>query len=97
MLELERLNEFNIPRRFKPTDFGQTHSYQLHNFSDVSEFRYGVVSFLRLVGAAEVVHCTLLLSKARVAPLKKITMPRLELSAATLAVRVDYMLLKHRL
>lgn len=38
------------------------------------------------------VHVTFVLGKARVAPLKQMTIPCMELTAAILAVRVDRML-----
>ena len=34
------------------------------------------------------IHCSFVTGKARVAPVKKITIPRLELAAATAAVRL---------
>lgn len=39
-----------------------------------------------------VVHVAFLMGKARVTPLKAVTIPRLELTTAVLAVRVDLML-----
>ena len=44
-----------------------------------------------LVNESGQIHCTFVMPKARVVPLKRITIPRLELSAATVAVRLDKM------
>lgn len=35
------------------------------------------------------VHCSLMITKSRVAPLEAMTIPRIELSAAVLATRLD--------
>jgi len=90
--ELCMLSEIKIYRGFKPKGFGEVVSAQLHHFPDASEAGYGVASFLRLVNANGDIHCCLVTGKSRVAPLKQVTIPRLELSAATVAVRVDSML-----
>jgi len=70
-----------------PTDLYE--NIQLHNFSDASSKGYGTVSYLRVVDEKGEVHCTFLFAKARLAPLKTVSIPRLELMAATLAVQVD--------
>ena len=90
--DLKRLSTFNVPRCIKPKGFGQLVSAQLHHFSDASEDGYGTVSYLRLKNDKEKVHLGFMLGKARVAPVKKVTIRRLELTAAVLAVRVDRML-----
>ena len=53
---------------------------------------YGTVSYLRLQDDEHKVHCAFVMGKARVVPLKPVTIPRLELTAATMAVRKDVML-----
>ena len=46
------------------------------------------VSYLRIVDSQGNIACSILLGKARVPPLKTVTMPRLELTAATVAVKI---------
>ena len=86
------LSKFSIDTCLKPHDFGQIVSVQIHHFSDASESAYGAVAYLRLVNAEGRIHCAYLLAKSRLAPLKTVTIPRLELAAATIAVRVNKML-----
>ena len=76
----------SIPRCCKPTDFGQIVEYTLHHFLDISETGYGQASYLRLVNENEDVHCCLIFGKSRVAPVKYVSIPRLEVTATTFSV-----------
>lgn len=90
--DLPKLSQFSVARCIKPAGFGVISSSQLHHFSDASEAGFGSVSYLRLVNAQEDVHCSFLCARSRVAPLKTITIPRLELSAAAISVKQDKVL-----
>ena len=92
--DVPKLSQLSIPRCYKPSDFEVSKSSELHNFSDASESGYGSVSYLRQESHDERIHCSLMLGKARVTPLKTISTPHLELSAATVSVHVDSMLQK---
>ncbi|XP_074624370.1 uncharacterized protein LOC141882312 [Acropora palmata] len=92
LLDLRKLSSFCISRCLMPEEFGQVASSQLHHFPDGSEDGYGSVSYLRLVNEEGNIHCALLFGKSRVTPLKAVTIPRLELSAATMSVRHARML-----
>ena len=81
-----------MSRCLKPADFGPVKSSQLHHFSDASEAAYGSVTYHRLVSHENRVHCSFLFGKSRVTPLKAISVPRLDLSAATVSVRQDKLL-----
>lgn len=72
----------------KPPHFGRIVTALLHNMSDASRTGYGQCSYPRLVDENVTIHCSLVLGKARVAPLRSLTIPRLELTAATVSVRV---------
>lgn len=90
--DLERVMPFKVERCLKPADFGISMCGQLHHFSDASERGYGTVTYLKIWNNSNSCHISFMLGKARVAPLKQVTIPRLELTAAVPAVRVDTML-----
>ena len=85
---LVAMENINIPRCYKPTDFGQIVQCTLRHFSDASETGYGQASYLRMINENGDVHCCLIFGKSRVAPVKYVSIPRLELIAATLSVKV---------
>ena len=93
LLDLGKVAELKVDRCIKPKGFrGPIHA-QLHHFADASDYGYGTVSYLGLENQ-DGVHLAFMLGKARVAPLKQTTIPRLELTAAVLSVKVDKMLRK---
>lgn len=90
--DLESLAAFSVDRCIKPRDFGELKYAQLHHFADASTNGYGTVTYIRMLNSENRIHIAFLLGKARVTPLKVITVPRLELTAAVLATKVDTML-----
>lgn len=92
MAGLSCIGELSVNRCLKPKSFGPITSAQLHHFSDASESGYGCVTYLRLTNSKLEVHTSFIMGKSRVAPLKHTTMPRMELTAAVLAVRMDRMI-----
>ena len=46
---LVAMENINIPRCYKPTDFSHIVEYTLHHFSDASETGYGQASYLRMI------------------------------------------------
>ena len=79
--QLPLLSNHCIPRCYFPKDTTVT-SVQLHNFSDASEKAYSGVVYLRMEDSSGTVHTSLVMSKTRVAPIKRQTIPRLELCGA---------------
>ena len=86
---LPLLDKVKIPRCIRPkvqsTEEGRL---ELHCFSDASEFAYGAAVYCRYVveGTAVV---SLLMAKSRVAPLKLVSIPRLELTAALVSCKLQ--------
>ena len=77
--ELPYLSELRIPRCFTQVAAA---SYEIHCFADASSFAYGACSYLRIIDTKGFVHCSFLLGKSRLAPIKSISIPKLELTAA---------------
>ena len=92
--ELHELAELKICRCYKPDNFGDVKSVELHSFSDASINGYGQCSYLRMVNNCDEVQCTLVMAKSRVTPLKPVTVPRLELTAAVVSTKVSSFLQK---
>ena len=92
--ELPLLERLVVPRCAKPTEFGHIKSRQLHIFADASTVGYGSAVYQRLCDNEGRIHCSFLMGKARLAPIKAVTIPRLELTAATLSVRLGEVLKK---
>lgn len=89
--DLNVLPQLRFPRCLQPP-WSTSHAVaQLHHFADASQIAYGVASYLRICERNRV-WTTLVMAKSRLAPLKEMTIPRLELSAATLATRQDELL-----
>ncbi|XP_058449080.1 uncharacterized protein LOC131429046 [Malaya genurostris] len=83
------VESFRLPRSY----FGNARSeeiedVQLHIFADASETAYGCVAYFRAIVRGKVV-CSLVISRAKVAPLKQLSIPRLELQAAVLGARLS--------
>ena len=86
---LPLLESFRLPRCFKPPNFGKPVNVTVHRFSDASENGYGHCSYLRIVDEGGSIHCSFLYGRSRVAPVKRMSIPRLELQAATLSAKMS--------
>ena len=86
--DIPNLGSVQIPRCYKPADMDPLTRTELHHFSDASTSGYGMCSYLRIF-SKDCVHCCLVVSKARVSPVKVVSVPRLELAAAVVAVKIS--------
>ena len=85
--ELPQLVEKTFPRCYYPKEVTIV-SKQLHGFSDAFEEAYAAVVYLRMIDMEGNVHTSLVTSKTKVSPIKKLTIPRLELCGALLLSRL---------
>lgn len=92
LLDIRNLADVKIQLCYLPEGFKEVQKYELHHFSDASVTGYGECTYLRAISTSNQIHCSLVIGKARVAPTKVTTVPRLELSAAVVAVRTSDML-----
>ena len=85
--ELPLLATKHIPRCYFPAD-ATTAQVQLHGFSDASERAYGAVVYIRTCNETGDANISLLISKTKVAPIKRLSIPRLELCGAQLLAQL---------
>nr|CAI5860002.1 unnamed protein product [Callosobruchus analis] len=82
---LGSINELKIPRL---TFIDKVVYAELHCFSDASQAAYGACVYVKSVNNAGQSVVNLICSKSRVAPLKVLSVPRLELCGAVLATKL---------
>ena len=90
--KLPALENLRISKCIKPSGFGKIKMCSIHQFSAASVGGYGQSSYLRLEDDQGKIHCVLLIGKSRVTTLKYISIPRLELIAPTLFIKVSLLL-----
>ena len=85
--ELPAISAHPVSRRYTHND-QPVIAKTLHGFADASNTAYGAVVYLRQLHQDTSVSVSLVISKARVAPLKVVTTPRAELVAAYLLAKL---------
>ncbi|XP_076544258.1 uncharacterized protein LOC143305274 [Osmia lignaria lignaria] len=83
--QLPKLEHISIPRKIAHNIF---RSQSLHGFSDASTKAYAAAVYSRNVLYDGTICASLVIAKTRVAPVKTLSVPRLELSAALLLARL---------
>ncbi|XP_011160888.1 uncharacterized protein LOC105196573 [Solenopsis invicta] len=68
--------------------YHSSYSTEVHGFCDASHQAIAAVVYIRTVNTQRDVQTALLASKTKIAPLKKLTIPRLELSGACLLTKL---------
>ena len=79
--ELSKLAVLKVSRCYKSSAL-EVVDVSLHCFSDASEKAYGQACYIRQIDIEGNISVSLVMPKSKVAPLKSITIPRLELVAA---------------
>ncbi|CAF4751000.1 unnamed protein product [Pieris macdunnoughi] len=86
---LNQIKAINIPRHVLHPSSDTPVSVELHCFVDSSQSAFAACVFIRCTYQEDNVSVKLLCAKARVAPLKPSTIPRLELAAALLGAQLS--------
>ena len=84
--QLPVLSDIQIPRCYFSEE--ATLTVELHGFSDASEAAYAAVVYIRATYPVRSPTCRLVMAKTKVAPVKTISVPRLELCGASLLAKL---------
>lgn len=92
---LDNISKLRLPRCYDSK--GEVVNKQLHIFSDASEAAYATTAYWRMEHYDGTVNVVLAAAKAKVAPIKTQSIPRLELQANLIGARLaDTILKEHR-
>ncbi|KAL4238005.1 hypothetical protein ACF0H5_002716 [Mactra antiquata] len=86
--ELSELECIRVPRCICPVSYSSVKNLTLHAFGDASEKAYGAVIYARCENENYDISVRFVASKSKVAPVKTVSIPRLELLAAVLCMKL---------
>nr|XP_034305596.1 uncharacterized protein LOC117682359 [Crassostrea gigas] len=91
---LQCLQDLRIPRMYLPVSLSCVNNIELHVFCDASETAIAATAYLKITGDDNASHLGFILGKAKLAPMKGHTIPRLELCGAVLASEIGQTVLE---
>ena len=86
--DLQNLKNIKLDRKYVPAGV-QVKNKQVHIFTDASEKAYAAVAYMRSEDENGKVHISMITAKTKVAPLKFVTLARLELLSAQIGSRLS--------
>ena len=86
--DLKNLKNIKLDRKYVPAGV-QVKNKQVHIFTDASEKAYAAVAYMRSEDENGKVHISMITAKTKVAPLKFVTLARLELLSAQIGSRLS--------
>ena len=84
---IKEINKVQIDRCYHHHGW-QCSDIQLHIFCDASELAYEAVTYLRFAFKDGTTHWFFVMAKSQLTPIRTLTMPRLELNAAVIGVKL---------
>ncbi|XP_059056144.1 uncharacterized protein LOC131850012 [Achroia grisella] len=91
--ELHCLSDITVERWLNTTSLDT--KLELYGFSDASTVAYGAVVYARVTDSTHKIHIHLISARTKVAPVKTISLPRLELCGAVLLTRLLIEIAEH--
>ncbi|KAL8598023.1 hypothetical protein ACOMHN_011448 [Nucella lapillus] len=88
LCDIGALSTICIPRYYFSGSVLPWHLVEFHHFADASTVGYGECSYLRILDDKGKPYCAVVMAKSKVAPIRPVTVPRLELQAAVLSVKI---------
>ncbi|XP_015113975.1 uncharacterized protein LOC107039050 [Diachasma alloeum] len=83
---LNKLNLVSVPRWLRLSS--ETSSIQIHGFADASTAAMGAVVYICIKQINEPASTVMVCAKIKIAPIKRMTIPRLELTAALMLIQL---------